>query len=260
MPLQIATWLIDIQTIVSIHNAGTRLVDRWIEHPNITAVLFGHLPGQDSGSALVSIIYGDQAPSGRLPYTVAKNESDYGDLLSPVKADNASNYYTSANLTEGVYIDYRHFDIHNITPRYEFGFGLTYTTFGYAKLDIAVTDLGTNASALPPVAPVGQGGIESLWDILVTVKAEIRNMGSISAPEVAQLYLGIPGAPSKQLRGFEKVPLEGGKNTTVKFELTRRDLSVWNTVQQSWVLQKGKYMIYLGASSRDIRLSGSFIL
>lgn len=204
-------------------------------------------------------MYGDQAPSGRLPYTVAKNESDYGDLLSPVKPNNASNYYTSANLTEGVYIDYRHFDIRNITPRFEFGFGLTYTTFEYANLGIAVTDRGTNASALPPVAPVRQGGIESLWDVLVAIKAEISNTGSVFAPEVAQLYLGIPGAPVKQLRGFEKVPLEPGKSKTVNFELTRRDLSIWDTVQQSWVLQRGKYMVYVGASSRDIRLCGSLI-
>lgn len=181
-------------------------------------------------------MYGDQAPSGRLPYTVAKNETDYGDLLSPVKADNASNYYTSANLTEGVFIDYRHFDIRNVTPRYEFGFGLIYTTFGYAKPDIVVTDLGANVSTLPPVAPVSQGGIESLWDILVTVKAEISNMGSVSAPEIAQLYLGIPHAPAKQLCAFEKVPLEAGESTTVNFELTRRDLSIWDIVEQNWVL------------------------
>jgi beta-glucosidase len=194
----------------------------------------------------------------KLLYTVAKNESDYGNLLSPVTADNSSNYYTSANLTEGVYIDYRHFDTYNITPRFEFGFGLTYTTFEYANLEIAVTNLGTNASALPPVAPVSQGGVKSLWDVLVTVRAEISNVGSVSAPEVAQLYLGIPGAPAKQLRGFEKVPLEAGNSTIVSFELTRRDLSTWDTVQQSWVLQKGEeYTIYVGASSRDIRLSGS---
>jgi len=205
-------------------------------------------------------MYGDQAPSGRLPYTVAKNESEYGDLLSPIRADNTSNYYTSANLTEGVYIDYRHFDAHNITPRFEFGFGLTYTTFKYASLDIALTNTGANASALPPPAPVGQGGIESLWNVLAAVKAEITNTGLTSAPEVAQLYVGIPGAPAKQLRGFEKVPLEAGESTTVHFDLTRRDLSIWDTVKQSWVLQKGKYMIYIGASSRDIRLSGSLMI
>jgi beta-glucosidase len=71
-------------TIVVIHNAGVRLVDEWIENPNITAVIYGHLPGQDSGRALVELMYGRQSPSGRLPYTVAKKDTDYGIALNPV--------------------------------------------------------------------------------------------------------------------------------------------------------------------------------
>jgi beta-glucosidase len=73
-------------TIVVIHNAGIRLVDNWIENSNVTAVIFAHLPGQDSGRALVEVMYGKQSPSGRLPYTVAKKESDYGDVLAPAQS------------------------------------------------------------------------------------------------------------------------------------------------------------------------------
>ncbi|PCD31408.1 hypothetical protein AU210_011062 [Fusarium oxysporum f. sp. radicis-cucumerinum] len=247
-------------TIVSIHNAGTRLVDQWIDNPNVTAVVFAHLPGQDAGSSLVEIMYGDQAPSGRLPYTVAKNESDYGDLLLPVTADNTSTYYTSANFTEGVYIDYRRFDALNITPRYEFGFGLTYTTFEYADLKLSVTARGANASTFPPPTPVTQGGSESLWDILAIIYVDVKNTGAVAASEVPQLYVGIPNAPAKQLRGFEKVPLQPEESKTASFSLTRRDLSIWDVVQQSWVLQEGEYKIYVGASSRDVRLTGSFVL
>lgn len=79
-------------TIVVIHNAGVRLVDRWIDNPNITAVIYAHLPGQDSGRALVEVIYGDQSPSGRLPYTVAKKESDYGVLLNPIYPEGSDLY------------------------------------------------------------------------------------------------------------------------------------------------------------------------
>jgi beta-glucosidase len=68
-------------TIVVIHNAGVRLVDQWIEHPNVTAVIFAHLPGQDSGRAITQLLYGVQSPSGKLPYTVAKNESDYNAAI-----------------------------------------------------------------------------------------------------------------------------------------------------------------------------------
>jgi beta-glucosidase len=73
-------------TIVVIHNAGVRTVTEWINNPNITAVIYGHLPGQDTGRALVELMYGRQSPSGRLPYTVAKRDADYGQLLNPVVA------------------------------------------------------------------------------------------------------------------------------------------------------------------------------
>lgn len=80
-------------TMVVIHNAGVRLVDRWIDHPNITAVIYAHLPGQDSGRALVEIMYGGQSPSGRLPYTVARNESDYGNLQGPCRANSPVDFH-----------------------------------------------------------------------------------------------------------------------------------------------------------------------
>ena len=236
------------------------MVDQWIENPNVTAVVFAHLPGQDAGSSLVEVMYGDQAPSGRLPYTVAKNESDYGDLLQPVTANNASNYYTSANFTEGVYIDYRRFDALNITPRFEFGFGLTYTTFEYADLKLNLTAQGVNASTLPPKAPVSEGGSEALWDTLATIQVDVKNTGDVAAFEVPQLYLGIPDAPAKQLRGFEKVLIKPEETKTVNFSLTRRDLSVWDVVRQNWVLQDGEYKVYVGASSRDVRLTETFAL
>jgi beta-glucosidase len=73
-------------TIVVIHNAGIRTVTEWVNNPNITAIVYGHLPGQDSGRALTEIMYGRQSPSGRLPYTVAKRDEDYGLLLNPVVA------------------------------------------------------------------------------------------------------------------------------------------------------------------------------
>ncbi|GKZ63055.1 hypothetical protein AnigIFM49718_010786 [Aspergillus niger] len=243
-------------TIVSIHNAGVRLVDRWIDHPNVTAVIFAHLPGQDAGPALVDIMYGEQAPSGKLPYTVAKNESDYSEeLLWPVRPDNSSNYYTHADFTEGSYIDYRRFDALNIEPRFEFGFGLTYTTFNYSDLEVRHTE--ANSSFYPPPGEVMEGGLESLWDVVAIVTARVSNTGEVTASEIPQLYVGIPGAPIKQLRGFEKIPLHPKEGKSVSFPLTRRDLSLWDTESQSWYLERGEYKLYVGSSSRDIRLTGS---
>lgn len=82
-----------LNTIVVIHNAGIRLVSAWIDNPNVTAVVFAHLPGQDGGRAVVEILYGYQSPSGRLPYTVARNAEDYGTLLAPTGVQADSPYY-----------------------------------------------------------------------------------------------------------------------------------------------------------------------
>ncbi|KAM3086204.1 hypothetical protein ACMFMG_000341 [Clarireedia jacksonii] len=245
-------------TIVTIHNAGIRLVDQWIEHPNVTAVIFAHLPGQDSGRALVQLLYGEQSFSGKLPYTVAKNESDY-NVLSPVKPSGIYAQFPQDDFTEGVYTDYRDFDAKNITPRFEFGFGLSYTTFGYS--DLLVSSFSNVSTAYYPTnAKIVEGGLPSLWDIVASVKATVANTGSVEAAEVAQLYVGIPGGPVRQLRGFEKVTIPVGESATVQFDLTRRDLSEWSVVDQSWVLQQGAYQIYVGSSSRDLPLTGTLTI
>ncbi|KAJ4348848.1 uncharacterized protein N0V89_010227 [Didymosphaeria variabile] len=243
-------------TIVVIHSAGIRTVDAWISHPNITAVLFAGLPGQESGNSLVDILYGDVAPSGKLPYTIAKQEEDYGALLnSSVSFD----YFPQDDFEEGVYIDYRAFDKNGIEPRFEFGFGLTYTTFEYGALEIGGVENGTKEYPDEGVAIV-QGGHPELWEEVLTVMANVTNTGDVVAAEVAQLYVGIADAPVRQLRGFQKVHVEPGKTEAVEFQLTRRDLSIWDVVAQQWKLQKGEYGVWVGASSRDLRLNGTFTI
>ncbi|EHL01946.1 putative beta-glucosidase M [Glarea lozoyensis 74030] len=225
-------------TIVVIHNAGIRLVDQWIENPNVTAVIFAHLPGQDSGEALVKILYGDVSPSGKLPYTVAKNETDYGAILNPVidLGENGEFYrFPQDNFTEGVYIDYRAFDASNIEPRFEFGFGLTYSNFSFSGL--TANSVGANLSALP-TGHIVPGGKADLWDVVATVTATVTNIGKVAAQQVTQLYIGIPqeGQPVRQLRGFEKIMIHPNATATVEFELRRRDLSVWDVTAQEWRL------------------------
>lgn len=89
-------------TMVVIQNAGIRLVDTFYNHPNITAIVYAHLPGQDAGRALASLFYGDTSFSGKLPYTVAKNESDYGALLAPSQPEGIDWLFPQSNFTEGV--------------------------------------------------------------------------------------------------------------------------------------------------------------
>ncbi|KAJ2959953.1 hypothetical protein NQ176_g11086 [Zarea fungicola] len=236
-------------TIVVIHASGIRLVDQWIEHPNVTAAVLAHVPGQDSGRALVKLLYGEVGFSGKLPYTIAKNESDY-PVYKPCALAFKGDTDPQCDYTEGVYLDYRAFDAKNITPRFEFGYGLSYTTFDYSSLSISAHGVRTCFST----------SLDELWQVVAKVHVGVVNSGNVDGREIAQLYVGIPGAPPKQLRGFEKFDLKAGQGGRATFELTRRDLSQWDVVQQKWVLLPGDYKIYVGASSRDIRLTGSIVV
>ncbi|OJJ42548.1 hypothetical protein ASPZODRAFT_76651 [Penicilliopsis zonata CBS 506.65] len=246
-------------TIVVVHNAGIRLVDPWIDHENVTAVIIAHLPGQDSGRALVDVLYGRANPSGKLPYTIAHNETDYGNLLNPALPEGIFWLFPQANFTEGQLIDYRAFDAYNITPRFEFGYGLSYTTFDYSSLTIKQSSSSNSStSSYPPAATTEPGGNPHLWDELLTVSAVVSNTGDVGGAEVAQLYLGIPNAPVRQLRGFEKFYLAAGESVEIDFHVTRRDLSIWDVYAQDWLLQEGPFVVSVGRSSRDLPLQGTF--
>ncbi|RAH77189.1 putative beta-glucosidase D [Aspergillus japonicus CBS 114.51] len=238
-------------TIVVINTVGPRLLDHWAEHTNVTAVLYSSLLGQESGNSIVDVLYGDVNPSGHLTYTIAKNESDY-----PVKLC----YTSQCNFTEGVYLDYRHFDAYNIIPRYPFGHGLSYTTFDYANL----TTTSASSSISLSRAPTGHravGGYSDLWDTVHSISVTVRNTGAVVGAATSQLYLGFPVAadqPVRQLRGFERVQLAPGRQATVHFPLRRRDISYWDVTAQQWLVAAGQYQVYVGASSRDLQLNGTF--
>ncbi|ESZ91513.1 hypothetical protein SBOR_8084 [Sclerotinia borealis F-4128] len=238
-------------TVVIINTVGARIVDTWIENENVTAVVYGGLLGQDSGDSIVDILYGKVNPSGRLSHTIAKNESDYNVVLCETYV---------CNFTEGNFIDYKYFDAYNVTPRYEFGFGLSYTNFTYSNLDAAIIDSTALASAYP-TGVLSVGGKVDLWTNVVSVNVTIANSGSVPGNEIAQLYLEFPAEadePIRQLRGFEKTSLlAAGDEETLGFELRRRDLSVWDTVAQDWKVVRGDYTLSVGASSRDLRVVGS---
>jgi len=231
-------------TIVVIHSVGPLILESILSNPNVVAVVWAGLPGQESGNGLADILYGSTSPSGKLPYTIAKQFSDYG--TSVLSGDD--------NYPEGLYIDYRHFDKEDITPRYEFGFGLSYTKFSYSRLTTSYDDKSAGDTTKVP------GGANGLFETVATVTAVVKNTGSVTGAEVAQLYIGLPSSapetPAKQLRGFQKISLAPGASGKVTFDIRRRDLSYWDVVSQKWVTPKGKFKVYVGASSRDIRLTG----
>jgi len=166
------------------------------------------------------------------------------------------------NFTEGINIDYKHFIAHNITPQYEFGFGLSYTTFSYSNFSLKRTKANTAIEA--PINPedgdhIPEGGLLSLWDIILNVSHNVTNTGHVGSAEVSQLYIGIPGGPMKQLRGFDKKFLRPGESKNFSFAVTRRDLSTW-TSDRGWVLPRGCYDVYVGRSVLDVQLTGAFAI
>jgi beta-glucosidase len=113
--------------VVILHAIGPVLVESFADNPNVKGIVLANLPGQESGNALVDVLFGDVNPSGHLPYTIGKSLEDYGP--SALVLTNADTIVPQQNFTEGSLIDYRHFDFYDITPKYEFGFGLSYTTW-----------------------------------------------------------------------------------------------------------------------------------
>ncbi|KAF8526195.1 glycoside hydrolase family 3 protein [Hysterangium stoloniferum] len=219
-------------TIVVIHSTGPVLMGPWSDSPNVTAIIYAGVPGEQTGPAIVDVLYGKVNPSGRLPFTIAVNANDYpADILYF-----DLNPAPTIKFQETLFIDYRHFDQAGISPRYEFGFGLSYTTFAYSAL--SVTPSGTGA----------------------TISFSVKNMGERDGTEIPQLYIGFPagvGEPPKVLRGFDEVPLRSGASKSVTFSLNERDLSVWDTPSKRWTRPSGTFTVYVGASSRNIHLQGS---
>ncbi|KAH0847529.1 hypothetical protein AYO21_01437 [Fonsecaea monophora] len=253
-------------TMVITHSAGVNVMP-WANHPNVTAILAAHLPGQESGNSIVDILYGTVNPSGRLPYTIALNESDYrfGEITNSTKLLQTEDPNAwQSNFTEGLLIDYRHFDYYNQTVLYEFGFGLSYTIFNMSDLSVDIQYATINA--LPDSLPIAPGGNPSLWQILCTVNVTVTNTGNMSGAAVPQMYLTLPPvpssipSPSSVLRGFDKIWLEPGESQTTSFPLTRRDLSYWDVKQQEWVISRGSFVVNVGFSSRDLRLKDQWVV
>ena len=137
-------------TVVVIHAVGPVNVEAWADIPGVKAIVLAHLPGQESGDALVDVLFGDVDASGRLPYTLGKSLDDYGPGAQVLYYPNS--LAPQVDFKETLYVDYRHFDKYQIVPRYEFGFGLSYTTCEFS--DLSINPLKAK-SALPAPRPAG---------------------------------------------------------------------------------------------------------
>ena len=247
-------------TIVVVHSVGAVLMEDWINHPNVTAVLQAHLPGSQSGNSLASVVWGEYNPSGRLPYTIAKKREDYSAQV----LYNSKTAYPQINFTEGLMVDYRWFDHAKIKPRFEFGYGLSYTNFSYS--DLKTSWIGDSSHKRHHgsdwnyrwgnhTAPKGLP--DWLFKPVYEIKFSLKNTGHRGGHEVPQVYLNFPHwtqEPPRVLRAFDRIWLDKGEQKTVKFELNHYDVSYWDGHHQQWLRPNGTIGVQVGASSRDIRL------
>jgi len=219
-------------TIVVIYSSSATLMP-WANQ--VAGVLFAWYPGQENGNALAQVLFGDVNPSGKLPMTipVSANQVCAGTAAQWPGLLGHSTY------SEGLLVGYRWYDANNVTPLFPFGFGLSYTTFGYSNLTVSA------------VSPSGQ----------VQVGFDLTNTGTRTGAEVAELYLGFPAAanePPKLLKGFQKMTLTSGQTQHVTFILDWEDLANWDATACGWMVTPGLFQVMVGASSRDIRLNGTF--
>ncbi|WP_162848367.1 glycoside hydrolase family 3 C-terminal domain-containing protein [Paenibacillus nanensis] len=239
------------KTIVVVKSSFPVVMEEIQNNPNVSAIVYQPYGGQYDSKALAQVLYGDYAPTGRLASTW------YADMSAfPAISDYSIPKSFPAHQL-GVNIDPRYtVDMTNADPveskltymyasapvTYEFGYGLSYSSFEYSNLQ----------------APSAVSGSEPL-----TVTVQVRNDGSVDTSEVVQLYVRNPNtaygsyAPSKKLAAFEKVELAAGETKTVSLSVDPGDFAVWDVNQGDFIVEGGNYSLMVGASSDDIRLTGN---
>jgi len=222
--------------VVVLANGGVVATTPWQQHAG--AIVEGWLGGQAGGSAVADVLVGRVNPSGRLAETVPLRLEDT-PAFGNFPGEEGEVLYG-----ERIFVGYRHHDLVDRPVAYPFGHGLSYTTFAYSDLEVAVVD---------PVVPTSD------WRGPVRLRATVvvTNTGDREGKEVVQCYVAEPDAPSprpvRELRGFQKVQLAPGDSASVSFALAERDLSRWSVRTHGWVLHPGRFQVSIGASSRDIR-------
>ncbi|WP_407343661.1 glycoside hydrolase family 3 C-terminal domain-containing protein [Pengzhenrongella phosphoraccumulans] len=221
------------QVVVVLSNGSVVALHPWQDRAR--AVLEGWLLGQGGGQAVADLLFGAVNPSGRLAETVPVRHCD-NPTIGAFPGELGSVRYG-----EGLLIGYRWYDAHRLEVSYPFGHGLSYTTFGY-------TDLTTTVLCAGP-------------EVQVEVGLTVTNTGSRAGRETVQVYVADPESsvfrPDQELKGFAPVSLEPGASARVTLMLDARAFSFWHVQLHRWVVEGGSFEIRVGASSRDVRLSGT---
>ena len=242
-------------TIVTLNGGGGLDTRRWLD--KVPALLHVYYPGQEGGAAIAEILFGKRNPEGKLPFSFDRSweENPSYNFYYPIKgADNVlhvtetdgkKNDYVIPHVKydDGLLVGYRYWTTKGKHPLYPFGFGLSYTTFKFSKLEAPAT---------------AQSGST------VTVSFDVTNTGGVEGAEVAQLYVSDPSAkaqrPDRELKGFEKVRLAPGETKHVTLALDARAFSYWDDAQKKWTIDPGKFVLHVGDSSENTPLKADVTL
>jgi beta-glucosidase len=216
-------------TVVVLVGGSMIMTSEW--ENAVPAILYSWYSGMEGGNALARVLFGEVSPSGKLPFTIPQHEKDLPYFSS-----------TDLEMTYDLYHGYTLLDRNDINPAYPFGFGLSYTTFEVADVDVVATATGFRATA------------------------NVTNTGSTAGAEVVQLYVGKPDSavdrPVKLLRGFRKCVLDPGESIQVTIEVSRDELRYYSNEDDEWILEPGSYRFFVGTSSdpgdlvtRDVALA-----
>lgn len=218
-------------TVVVLKTGGPVLMP-WLDQ--VSAVLEAWYPGEEDGNVVADLLFGAVNPSGKLPMTFPKTEKE-------VPASTPEQYpgvNGNATYSEKLLVGYRWYDAKKVEPLFPFGFGLSYTTFTFANLEVS------------PFAA----------DRRMTASVDIANTGARPGADVIQVYVSAPaavGEPPQQLKGFAKVMLKPHETRRVTVTLDPRAFSIWDDAAKRWTVVAGEHRILVGDSSRNLPLQAS---
>jgi beta-glucosidase-like glycosyl hydrolase len=213
-------------TIVVMQSLGMVEVDQFRDNPNVAGIIWTGFNGQAQGTAMAKILFGDVNPGGKLNATWYKTLNDLPAI-------------TDYNLRGGQGKNGRTYWYFNKPVSYEFGYGLSYTTFEYSNFSISKSAITPNDK--------------------ITVSVDVKNTGSVDGDEIVQVYVKTPDSPAslerpiKRLKGFQRVTIAAGQTRTVPIDIDCADLWFWDSKNDRIVFDQGKYIFEIGASSKDIR-------
>lgn len=203
--------------LVVLIGGGAIIMESWKDA--VPAILLSWYSGMEGGNALAEIIFGKVNPSGKLPFTIPKYDSDlpyFNAFVDEIKYD----YYHG----------YTKFDKENLKPAFPFGFGLSYTKYKYDNLHVATKD------------------------DKIEVEVDVSNVGKLAGEEIVQVYIGFENSkierPLKLLKGFTRLSLKPNETIKAHVEVKKKDLAWYNPESKSWEIERIKYSIYVGASSK----------